>query len=82
MARTAPARRHRGQLDRIFPLPESACGRAYECVFVLIEEYCERLTCRESRAAARILATDPARLRWKQLGAALRLYSRHVWNRV
>jgi hypothetical protein len=75
-------RRLRGQLERLFPLPKSICSRACECVFVLINEYSERLTNRESRAAARILATDPDRLTWKQTGASFRLYGRRVEARI
>jgi hypothetical protein len=69
-------------LSTIIPPPESICWRAAECVFVLVDEYRNRLTNRESRAAARILATDPGRMTWKQSGTAFRLYSRRVEVRV
>ena len=69
-------------LSAIIAPPEVVRGRAWECVFVLIDEYHDRLTGREGRAAARILATDPAHLSWRQSGSALRLYSRRVEVRV
>jgi hypothetical protein len=69
-------------LSVIIPVPPSVCWRAAECVFVLIDEYLERLTYRESRAAARILATDPRRLSWRQSEAAFRMYSRRVEARI
>jgi hypothetical protein len=70
-------------LSTAIPPPELVCGRAWECAWVLVDEFPDRLADdRDGRAARHILRTEAGRLTWSQCGATFRLFARQVGRRI
>jgi hypothetical protein len=67
----------------IIPPPELICTRAWECSWVLANDFPDRLADDRGGGEARhILRTEPGRLTWSQCGAMFRLFTRHVELRI
>jgi hypothetical protein len=64
------------------PPPAWVCGRAWECAYVLAEDFPDRLLDdREGGAARNIARGAPDRLTLLQAGAMFRLFGRQVEQR-
>lgn len=69
-------------LDAVITPPRLVRRRAWECAFVLSEEYLDRvLDDRGSTNARHVLRSGPDRVSWRQAGAMFRLFNRLVGRR-
>jgi hypothetical protein len=65
-------------ISALIPPPAEVRRRAWECAFVLCQDFRPRLARHEAERLAWLVATGPDRLTWAEIREAMRLHASHV----